>query len=1172
MKSVKTTMSAIDGVEVNVSILTFLLFICILILCICFMNLTLKSHMDPLCPRNAIILSGLNPNADMFYPNERSECTVMASAFITVLILSSFILYAITYNATTDMNLRKDANKFLLNPLAVQFNPIAKKSILNPHAESFSLKLGNPFERNLSSASSDLHLDCFDAQTPDISMDYSEASSVINVSASECSDTHLEGQRNYDPKYTLSDLKHKNADRPIIGQININSIATKFEPLESLFKDNIDLLMVSETKLDDTFPPGQFKIEGYSTPIRLDRNRHGGGVMIFTRSDLPCHELKSHKLPTDIECTFLELRIRQSKWLIVAGYNPHKKKISYFLEKISQELDKYLPHYENLLMIGDWNSAVTETEMKGFCEIYNLENLIREPTCYKNAENPSSIDIMLTNKRLSFQNSMTLETGLSDFHKMTVTVLKRYFKKKPPITITYRDLKSFDALKFREDIRNQLEQIGELDVDSFKHIFTSTWDLHAPLKKKVVRANNAPFMNKSLSKAFMHRSKLKNKCHKFPTEENKNAYKRYRNFCVSLLKKEKKKYYTNLDLNKIADNKQFWKSVQPLFTGKSISKTNIALIDNKKLVNNKEEVAEILNTYFVEAVQNLEIKQFSEERVQEVPSENMEEVIENLIKKYKTHPSILKIKENVKIEEKFKFHDTTEDAIYTKIKSLDPKKAVMDNDIAIKTLIGTNDIISGHFSKIYNHSINSNEFPSSLKTADVTPVYKEKEHTLKKNYRPISILPVLSKLYENIMNEQISAYMDGYLSPYLCGYRKGYGTQHCLLVMIEMWRKALDERKVAGAILTDLSKAFDCLSHDLLIAKLEAYGFDISALKVIYDYLKNRLQRTKVNGGYSSWREILSGIPQGSILGPLLFNIFINDMFFFLKKTKITNYADDNSTYTVENDIMELLKTLETETCVVMDWFRVNEMKPNQGKCHLLVADINHKDYSSNSFIFLENVFLENEKSVRLLGIQIDQNLNFEEHITTLLKESNKKLHALMRIKKYMTQDKLRLILKTFIESQFNYCPLVWMCHSRDLNNRINKLHERALRLVYGNDTLSFKELLELDKSFTIHERNLQKLATEMYKVKHDLCPKPFQDLFTPVVRGKNEWVTPKVVSVNRGIETIRYRGPTTWRLVPKEIQESESLFIFKERIRNWKPVGCTCRLCKTYINELGYL
>ena len=166
---------------------------------------------------------------------------------------------------------------------------------------------------------------------------------------------------------------------------------------------------------------------------------------------------------------------------MVAGYNPHKEKISYFLRNVGKELDKYLTNYENLLMLGDWNSSVTEKAMTEFCEMYNLENLIREPTCYKSAENPSSIDIMLTNKKLSFQNSMTLETGLSDFHKMTLTVMKRYFKKKPPITITYRDLKSFDGFKFREDIRNQLEQIGDLDIDDFKHVFTSTGNANAPV-------------------------------------------------------------------------------------------------------------------------------------------------------------------------------------------------------------------------------------------------------------------------------------------------------------------------------------------------------------------------------------------------------------------------------------------------------------------------------------------------------------------------------------------------------------------------------------------------------------------------------------------------------------------------------------------------------------------
>ena len=421
------------------------------------------------------------------------------------------------------------------------------------------------------------------------------------------------------------------------------------------------------------------------------------------------------------------------------------------------------------------------------------------------------------------------------------------------------------------------------------------------------------------------------------------------------------------------------------------------------------------------------------------------------------------------------------------------------------------------------------------------------------------------------MNEQISVYMEKYLSPYLFGYRKGYGTQYCLLAMIEMWRKALDESKVAGAILTDLSKAFDCLSHELLIAKLAAYGFDKSALILIYDYLKNRIQRTKVNGSYSTWRDILNGVPQGSILGPLLFNIFINDIFFFLDKTKIANFADDNTTYAIEKDIMNLLKTLEAETLSVLNWFRFNEMKPNQGKCHLLVADINHKYYTSKSYIYLEGAFLESEDSVKLLGVEIDRNLKFEEYINFMLKEGNKKLHALMRIKKYLTQEKLRLIMKTFIESQFNYCPLIWMCHSRNLNHKINKLHERSLRLVYKNSNLTFEQLLEKDKSFTIHERNLQKLAVEMYKVKHKLCPKPIPDIFICKNVGNSEMILPRVRTVNRGVETIRYLGPKTWELVPGEIKKSKTLFEFKEKIKYWKPVDCTCRLCKIYVKGVGY-
>ena len=267
----------------------------------------------------------------------------------------------------------------------------------------------------------------------------------------------------------------------------------------------------------------------------------------------------------------------------------------------------------------------------------------------------------------------------------------------------------------------------------------------------------------------------------------------------------------------------------------------------------------------------------------------------------------------------------------------------------------------------------------------------------------------------------------------------------------------------------------------------------------------------------------------------------------------------------------EMLKILETETSIVLNWFKSNEMKSNDDKCHLIVA--NHNNCSVN----LGNELIEGSSSVELLGVTIDNELKFTEHVSYLCKKGNQKLHALARISKFICIEKRKLIMRTFIESQFNYCPLVWMFHNRTLNNKINRLHERALRLVYQNDELSFEELLEKDGSVTIHQRNLRKLAIEMYKVKNNLSPTPLQELFVEHVnsydlRNKRSWEVSNARTVNNGTETIRYRGPKTWDLLPNDIKESDSLEIFKSRIKKWKPHGCECRLCKTYVFNLGFI
>ena len=422
------------------------------------------------------------------------------------------------------------------------------------------------------------------------------------------------------------------------------------------------------------------------------------------------------------------------------------------------------------------------------------------------------------------------------------------------------------------------------------------------------------------------------------------------------------------------------------------------------------------------------------------------------------------------------------------------------------------------------------------------------------------------------MQKQMKDYVEKYLSKYLCGYRKGYNTQYVLALMIEKWKLSLDNSGLAGAVFMDLSKAFDTLNHELMIAKLGAYGFEKQALGIILSYLTDRWQRTRVNSSFSTWSELLTGVPQGSVLGPLLFNLYINDLFFQITNTHPCNFADDTSLNAFDTSLEDLLRDLECDTLSFIIWFEINFMKLNEDKCHFLI------NAKTNEHLWLKvgNAKIWESFEEKLLGVTIDKNLTFNTHLSKLCKKVGQKISALARVSKLLPFQRKRLLLKTFIESQFSYCPLIWMFCSRTLNRRINHIHERALRLVYNDYTSSFSELLVKDKSVSIHHRNIQYLAIEMYKVANDCSPPFMKEIFGETLvlssRSGATFRRPKVKSVYKGENSLRSFGPIVWNnLLPEKLKSCSSIAEFKHLVKTWTPEKCPCRLCKDFVPGLGF-
>jgi hypothetical protein len=458
-----------------------------------------------------------------------------------------------------------------------------------------------------------------------------------------------------------------------------------------------------------------------------------------------------------------------------------------------------------------------------------------------------------------------------------------------------------------------------------------------------------------------------------------------------------------------------------------------------------------------------------------------------------------------------------------------------------------------------------------MKKAEVSPIFKKKCPMTKENYRPINIVSVFSKVFEAIIAEQIEQYMQMYFNDLLGAYRKGHGCSQVLTFAFDTWKKALDRNNYVVTLFMDLSRAFDSIPHELLVTKLKAYGFSENACSFMKSYLNGRQQRVKLNGVYSNWARTTKGIPQGSCLGPLLFNVFINDIFPHIMTCNIFNYADDNSLSAANENLDMAIDHLINDTNIAIQWFESNFMKINPEKFQIMfLCPFDNNDIPSE-VIINDTCKIKPSSEVQLLGIKIDNKMRFDEHVRLLCKKASTQLKVLYRFKNVLGKTEKELLFNSFIMSSFNFCPVVWNFCGKSSMKLMEKIQEKALRFMMNDYKSAYYELLEKSKRCTLHVARLRVLAIEVFKCVHRMNPEFLNNIIVKKAtdyefRDAMKLEVPKFHKIKYGKSTFSYYGPHIWNQLPANVKSEIDLNSFKKLISSWNGPSCKCTSCDIYV------
>ena len=675
-----------------------------------------------------------------------------------------------------------------------------------------------------------------------------------------------------------------------------------------------------------------------------------------------------------------------------------------------------------------------------------------------------------------------------------------------------------------------------------------------------VRDKDVPFMTPEWKRAIRAKRKATSKYLKNKTPENWELRRKSRNEATKQRRIAIKEYWRKKSEDLKNNPKAFFKTFKPFLSSKGCTKgEDIHLNVNGSVIKDQKQVAEVLAEHFSTIADGIGGKTVERKSVED----------------FKDHPSVQRIqREYGNSTQTVEIKPVTQGQVLAALESLNTNKATGSDGIPPRALkIGAQQLCKP-LNTLFNSCLSNCVWPSVWKRGDWTPVYKKEDKLSKENYRPITILPCVNKILEKLVCSQIAAGFDSRMYENSTAYRKHHSCETTLITLVEAWKKARDDRLAVNILSTDMSKAFDSLHPPLLLSKLKAYGFQDGFIQLLKSYLCERYNRVKMGNQISSYRLVNRGCPQGSALGPLLWNIFQNDLPLCVE-TKPSMYADDHQIYYSGHDSEEVTTRLSVSADQATKWYESNLLAGNLKKYQTLNIGYSRKtDSSANAVIHVNNQEIKTADTLKLLGVTIDSKLNFSEHVSTACKMASQRIGVLMRLSNLIpTKAKLQLY-KSSVLPYLTYCHLAWhFCRASDAR-KLERLQERGLRAVYRDKHANYSQLLERAKLSTLANRRLQDICILMYKVKHRLCPNSICSIFIDQTSAYNlrqsDFSTPRYNTVTYGRHSLRYLGPKLWGKLATADRSAKTLKAFINRIRNIDLInlidtGCKgCILCST--------